>query len=493
MKVAFRMESPTLLETLGFSTPNENEKEDTASQDTPATRATSATSTTSTTPTSTSPSTPSTATTATTPTPATPATQTDEPEDASEKKEVKPTKRKERLIRIPTDSSSFFRVRAKNLHMFQFTAGGDLQVPEMRGEPAKVIELPFYRPATADEIAQEEQRQIDEIRAVEREFDETFKLLKSAITEWRATGFSADVIKYQRDLQRLDAQRTQLRSPLRWTKEFKNLSVNKILLTEIHEKRKLGYPVLALQSVRLPYEKTIIASATKPVKGEAEEGGEGEGEEGEGGEEEGEVEQFTLFSSPTDPEHGFLSPDTMVEFIYNSTKYNCVLQAYEGERLTMLGRQDVRPVLLKSRNPRQMRVITSRVVGQVETPRELLINILKSLISQHPKFADDLRKTGTSTLVFTEPKDGVLGVGMSATDPQITEKSEWKGKNFLGQAWTAVREGLPPAEEDQDAEELQDAQAIQQGGYTEHGKTAEEERIQRTKVLMGKYRHRRGF
>lgn len=468
MKVAFRMESPTLLETLGFSTPNENEKEDTASQDTPAT-----------------------------PRAATPAPQTDEPEDASEKKEVKPTKRKERLIQIPTDSSSFFRVRAKNLHMFQFTAGGDLQVPEMRGESAKVIELPFYRPATADEIAQEEQRQIDEIRAVEREFDETFKLLKTAITEWRATGFSADVIKYQRDLQRLDAQRTQLRSPLRWTKEFKNLSVNKILLTEIHEKRKLGYPVLALQSVRLPYEKTIIASATKPVKGEAEaeaEEAEGEGGEGEGGEGgEGEREQFTLFSSPTDPEHGFLSPDTMVEFIYNSTKYNCVLQAYEGERLTMLGRQDVRPILLKSRNPRQMRVITSRVVGQVETPRELLINILKSLISQHPNFADDLRKTGTSTLVFTEAKDGVLGVGMSATDPQITEKSEWKGKNFLGQAWTAVREGLPPAEEDQDAEELQDVQAIQQGGYTEHGKTAEEERVQRTKVLMGKYRHRRGF
>jgi predicted NAD-dependent protein-ADP-ribosyltransferase YbiA (DUF1768 family) len=470
MKVAFRMESPTLLETLGFSTPS------TQDTDTPST-------------TNSSSLTPSTVNSSTsTPFTATPFTATPSTPDVVEaetEKAVKTGKRKERRIQIPTDSSSFFRVRAKNLYMFQFTAGGDLQVPEMRGEPAKVIELPYYRPATALEIEQEEQRQFEEIRAVEREFDETFKLLKSAITEWRSTGYSADVIKYQRDLQRLDAQRTQLRSPLRWTKEFKNLSVNKILLSEIHEKRKLGYPVLALKSVRLPYEKTIIASKTKPETGDAESdaGSEGEGEV----EAEAEADEvFILFSSPTDPEHGFLSPDTMVEFIYNSTKYNCIFQAYEGERLTMMGRQDVRPILLKSRNPRQMRVITSRVVGQVETPRELLINILKALISQHPNFADDLRKTGTSTLVYSETRDGVLGVGMSATDPQITEKTSWKGKNFLGQAWTAVREGLPPL--DQDVEPLQ-----QGGGYTEHGKTLEEEKIQRKNVLMGKYRHRRGF
>jgi predicted NAD-dependent protein-ADP-ribosyltransferase YbiA (DUF1768 family) len=196
-------------------------------------------------------------------------------------------------------------------------------------------------------------------------------------------------------------------------------------------------------------------------------------------------EEFVVFSGPTDT-YGSLSPDTMVEFIYNSTKYNCLLQAYEGERLTMLGRQDVRPVLLKSRNPRQMRVITSRVVGQVESPRELLINIIKSLISQHPRFADDLRATGTATLVFAEVKDGVLGVGMGVADAQITEKSAWKGKNFLGQAWTAVRASLPEAEAEAQAEDGQAEEAQQ--GYTEHGKTLAEAKEQRTKVLQGKYR-----
>jgi predicted NAD-dependent protein-ADP-ribosyltransferase YbiA (DUF1768 family) len=407
-------------------------------------------------------------------------------EAPAEEAEAKPPKKKkERQIPIPKDSASFFRVRAKHVKMFQFTADGNLQVPEMRGEPAKVIEIPYYRPATANEIAIDEAKQIEEIQAVEREFDETYTLLKKAVVEWRETRFSADIIKYQRDLQRLDAQRTQLRYPVRWTKTFKNLSVNEILLTEIYEGRKLGYPVDALRTRGIAFDRVIRSDGFKKPVPEAE--GE-EGEEGEASEEEVEGEDFIIFSAPTDPDHGALSPDTMVEFIYNSTKYNCVLQAYEGERLTMLGRQDVRPTLLKSRNPRQMRVIASRVVGQVEKPRELLIEILKSLLTQHPRFAEVLRATGTATLVFAEAKDGILGVGMNPTDPQVTEREAWKGTNLLGQAWTAARASLPPlAEGEGEGEEAEEA-PVQSGGYTEHGKTMAESKEQRRKVLAGFYR-----
>jgi ribA/ribD-fused uncharacterized protein len=404
--------------------------------------------------------------------PAAPATQ--QQEDPKKKK-------KERQIPIPKDSAAFFRVRAKNLKMFQFTEDGDLQVPEMRGEPAKVIQIPYYRPATAEETLEDEQKAMEAIQEVEREFDETYKLLKGAIAEWRSTGFSADVIKYQNDLQRLDSQRTQLRSPLRWTKIFKNLSVNKILLNEFYEQRKLGYYVQALKTRTQTFEQSIRADGfTKPQPvAVAAEASDGESDA------EAKEEEFVIFSSPTDPEHGSLSPYTMVEFIHNSTKYNCVLQAYEGERLNMLGRQDIRPTLLKSRSTAQMRVIGSRVVGQPENPRELMIAILKSLISQHSRFADDLRATGTSTLVFAEPKDGVLGVGMGVADEQITEKTAWKGTNFLGQAWTAVRASLPPEVEDEE-----DELPAQSGGYTEHGTTLKEAKEKRANVLKGFYRRK---
>jgi predicted NAD-dependent protein-ADP-ribosyltransferase YbiA (DUF1768 family) len=330
---------------------------------------------------------------------------------------------------------------------------------------------------------EDEQKAMEQIQEVEREFDETYKLLKRAIIEWRTTGFSADVIRYQHDLQRLDSQRTQLRSPLRWTKTFKNLSINRILLTEFYEQRKLGYHVEALKTRTQTFEQSVRSDGfTKPLVPVA-------AQEASDGEEEA-AEEFVIFSSPTDPEHGSLSPYTMVEFIHNSTKYNSVFQAYEGERLSMLGRQDIRPALLKSRSTAQMRVIGSRVVGQPPAPRELLIDILKSLTSQHSRFADDLRATGTATLVFAEPKDGVLGVGMGVADEQITEKTAWKGTNFLGQAWTAVRSGLPPLAEAEGAEGAEEALPAQAGGYNEHGKTLKEAKEQRTRVLQGFYRRK---
>ena len=402
----------------------------------------------------------------------TPEPQEQEQEQEPEAEAKQPKKKRERQIAIPKDSATFFRARAKNVKMFQFTADGNLQVPEMRGEPAKVIDLPYYRSATEEEITLDDQKNTEQIQGVEREFDETYKLLRAAILEWKQTGFSSDVIKFQRDLQRLDAQRTQLRSPLRWTKTYKNLEVSRVLLDEVYEKRKIGYPISALKTRSMTFESMIRAgSAPAPAPEEKEEAEEQSDQE--------EQEEFIVFSKPDDV-HGFLSPYTMVEFIYNSTKYNCVFQAYEGERLSMLNRKDIRPILLKSRNPAQMRLIAAKVTGQLENPRELLVNILKALTSQHPNLADSLRETGTSTLVFAEAKDGVLGIGMLPSDPLLTEKSQWKGKNFLGQAWTVVRNDLPEKEEDA---------VVQTGGYTEHGTTKKEANEVRANVLKGYYRH----
>ena len=411
-------------------------------------------------------------------------------EESKSQEESKPKEKqkRERQIAVPKDSATFFRARAKNPSMFKFTQDGNLQVPEMRGQPAKVIELPFYRKATEEEIQQDELERFEELKGIETEFDETFKLLKAAMIEWKQTGFTSNILKYQRDLQRLDAQRTALRSPVRWIKEFKNLPTNAILLDETFEVRKLGYPVSLLRTRTTAFDKVVRIGvkgeeeAEAEAEGEAQAEGGGEGGEGEEGEE---AEEFIVFSAASDPEHGFLSPDTMVEFIFNATKYNCLLQAFEGERLTMLKRDDIRLELLKSRNPKIMRVVAARVTGQIENPMELLINVLKALITQHPNYVELLQKTDTATLVYAEAKDGVLGVGMTSTDPQIMEKTAWKGKNFLGQAWMAVRNTLPSPKE------TEGLQAQSGGSYTEHGTTLKESNERRGNVLKGMYRHAR--
>ena len=400
------------------------------------------------------------------------------PPSVQEVPQVKKVK-KERQIPIPKDSATFFRARAKDPKKFTFTADGNLQVPEMRGEPAKVIPLPFYRPATLEEIRAAEAKQFEDIKGIEKEIDETSKLLRDALIEWRSSGAgaSSDVLRYQRDLQRLDAQRTQLRYPVRWAKTFKNPAINTILTDQFYEKRKIGYAVSALQTRGLSFEQTVISSDSAFAFAPSED----VDSVPDGDEEIGSEEHFIIFYSTADPEHGLLSPDTMVEFIFNSTQYNSLIQAYEGERVAALGRKDLRPSILKSRNPRQIRLLGSKVVGQVENPRELWINILKSLVSQHPRFADMLKGTGTDTLVFADPRDGVLGVGLAPEDPSATDRNAWKGENMLGQAWQAVRKSLE-----------EEPQSDQQGGltFTESATTQKEVNERRGNVLKGMYRKR---
>jgi len=164
-----------------------------------------------------------------------------EAEQGAEKK-----KGAKRQIPVPKDSASFFRARAKDPKAFTFTSDGNLQVPAMRDLPPKVIEIPSYRPSTSEELAMSEGVRYDKIREVEQEYDEKLRALKEAMATWRATGASSDAIETQRELARLDALRTHLRSPLRWTVMNKRLTIRDVLVDNFYEVKKLKYPVYNL-------------------------------------------------------------------------------------------------------------------------------------------------------------------------------------------------------------------------------------------------------
>lgn len=411
-------------------------------------------------------------------------------QEPKEPKKKEPKPKKERPIPIPKDSASFFRARKKDPKKFTFTAEGDLQVPEMRGEPAKVIPLPQYREATVEEMEEGILKRYGELIPVEKEYDETLRLYKEAVTEWRDTGKASDVMKYQRDLVRLDAVRTRLRSPLLWTKEFKRLAIRDVLVDEFYQTKKLGYSAFALRMRSVPFEELVRIGEAAKV---AEPTPEPEGEDA-GSDEEGDEVSYVFFNSPGEPDHGLLSPDTMIEFVYNSTKYNCLTQAYEGERLKLLGRDNLRSAVLKQRNPQIMRGFALKAVGEPENARELWIEIVKALVAQHPRFGEVLRATGDDPLVYANPKEARYGIGLAADDPLAMTKSAWKGPNILGQTWQVVRGTLEPVREGVDEGngegegEENNTPVSKGGGYTEHGRTAEESKEIRRNILKGYYK-----
>jgi predicted NAD-dependent protein-ADP-ribosyltransferase YbiA (DUF1768 family) len=395
-----------------------------------------------------------------------------EPE-AEEKPEKKGAKRQ---IPVPKDSASFFRARAKDPKAFAFTSDGNLQVPAMRDLSPKVIEIPSYRPSTSEELAMSEGVRYDKIKEVEREYDEKLRTLKEAMATWRATGASSEAIETQRELARLDALRTHLRSPLRWTVMNKRLTVRDVLVDNFYEVKKLKYPVYNLILRGNTFEDLVKVKGAGNAAVEA---------EAQPAVAEGEQEAFIFFGDPEDPDYGPLSPNTMIDFVFNSTMYTSPVQAYELERITRLGRRkDFGPLLLKERNPDRIRALALKIAGEIENPRELWIEILKTLLTQHPKYKDILESTGKSTLVYTNMKEKTIpaprrwGIGLKADDPGALDRTQWQGPNTLGQAWQAVRGSLEKEEEDNS----------QEGGFKESGQTSEEIRKRRSGVLMGYYR-----
>jgi len=380
----------------------------------------------------------------------------------------------------PTDSKSFFIARSKEVSKFAFTPQGDLRVPAMGGEEAKVITLPFYSPATLEETKEFDSKRQTSIHEVEQEYDELSRQLTTAMEEWKSSGDFSDAIRLQKELLALDSRRTNLRSPLRWGKTIENPSIKSVqmhetaVVDEKHKDRNLGYPVMTLVGRPYTFEQTVLPRKELPKKEVVQEV-------------ETTEETFILFSKPNDPEYGLLSPETPVEFVYNTTKYTSILQAYHVERATQVGRTDMRATLLKLTNPKTIRITGSRIVGrekkEIDMPLELVTEIVKSLVLQDPRFTPVLKKTGTDTLIYAEPDDKLLGIGISAADENsATNSTKWNGaQNLLGKAWEAVRRHNASIPEE----------PVQSGGAVlESGRTVRDVKESRSKVLMGYYRRK---
>lgn len=396
-----------------------------------------------------------------------------------------------RSIPIPKDSAGWFRARARYPAMFNFTADGNLQVPEIRDTPASVIEIPSYRRATLDELAEITETRVGQISAIEEEFDSTMDEYLAALEAFRETGIGSDVIRLQRKLATLDNQKSVLRSPLRWVTVIAD-PVKRTIFPDLHyEVQHLGHEVYKMNTLKFTFEELVREGVEESGEEEAVEAGDENGEEKE--------ESFVLFYGTEDDTTGFLSPEFPVEFVYNSVRYTSALQAYEVERIVGLGRKDVKPLLLKTRSIKTIRTIATGIKGLPPNPQQLWTDIYSAIMAQHEALADQLIQTRSDRLVYCNPLDTAAGIGLPIEDPSVLDSTAWKGTNWLGAAIEAVRTQLKLAASDAAASSGESnmsgggvgAGGATGGGFVESAKTKEDEQKERAAVVQGYYRHRK--
>lgn len=150
---------------------------------------------------------------------------------------------------------------------------------------------------------------------------------------------------------------------------------------------------------------------------------------------------FVLFWS------GWPSQWYAADFSVDGVRYSCAEQFMMAEKARLFGDKGTLRQILAADSPREQKALGRRVHPFDEARwssacREVVYRGNIAKFSQNPDLLALLLRTGSKTLVEASPTDRIWGIGLAADDPRATNRSAWRGKNWLGEALMRVRAEL---------------------------------------------------
>lgn len=138
-------------------------------------------------------------------------------------------------------------------------------------------------------------------------------------------------------------------------------------------------------------------------------------------------------------------------FVVDGITYNCAEQYMMAEKARLFGDVEALRKIMATTSPREQKKIGREVKGYDEEKWDIIVKdvIFKgnyAKFSQNKELLDMLLKTNP-VLVEASPYDTKYGVGLLENDPKILDRNNWKGKNWLGEVLTKVRERLKSLKE----------------------------------------------
>ena len=134
-------------------------------------------------------------------------------------------------------------------------------------------------------------------------------------------------------------------------------------------------------------------------------------------------------------------------FAVDGVAYGCAEQFMMAEKARLFGDQETLRQILASDSPREHKALGRGVRGFDESRwtracRDIVYRGSLAKFSQNADLKELLLATGSKTLVEASPSDRIWGIGLAAEDPRATDRSAWRGKNWLGEALMRVRAEL---------------------------------------------------
>ena len=133
------------------------------------------------------------------------------------------------------------------------------------------------------------------------------------------------------------------------------------------------------------------------------------------------------------------------EFTIDGVKYNCCEQYMMAKKALLFKDMDAYSEIMNTKGPKEQKAIGRRVKNFNKDKweavcREIVYEANYAKFTQNHIMKDELLLTGDREIVEASPEDKIWGIGMHESDPNILDKSKWKGTNWLGEAIMRVRD-----------------------------------------------------
>jgi hypothetical protein len=134
-------------------------------------------------------------------------------------------------------------------------------------------------------------------------------------------------------------------------------------------------------------------------------------------------------------------------FTVEGTAYGCAEQFMMAEKARLFGDEKTLRKILAAESPREHKAL-GREVSPFDDARwtgacrEVVYRGNLAKFTQNADLRELLLATGSRTLAEASPTDRVWGIGLEASARRATDRSAWRGKNWLGEALMRVRAEL---------------------------------------------------
>ena len=150
-------------------------------------------------------------------------------------------------------------------------------------------------------------------------------------------------------------------------------------------------------------------------------------------------------------ENGYLSNWYPSDFTYTDIRFSSMEQYMMYQKAVCFRDERTASEILRTDDVAEIKALGRQVAGYDDNTwngiRQIVIyEGLLAKFSQNEELKQQLMETGDATLAECAVRDRIWGIGLSMTDPNRSDKANWKGQNLLGYALMMVRDKLKRGE-----------------------------------------------